>query len=202
MKKIVVIILSTLLLVTTILPASAATYQYIYDNESLFDNSPDMLNMSKDIRHKLDFDVHIYSISSTEEADSIVNKNMQNASALLFFIDRNQNITWWSGSGVKKIIRDVDFEKLVSSIKLTPNQYTEPINYILASILNVFVYKTTSTPKPAETISPTNSYSNDPVDNIFNTIINYIRQHPIPIFLLLIALIAYVLYHRYHSEEK
>ena len=62
MKKIFAMSLAFILLLVLSVPvqANAATYEYIIDNENLFDDSTDMISMAKEIRNKLDFNIHCH----------------------------------------------------------------------------------------------------------------------------------------------
>ena len=72
-------------------PANAtSSYEYIIDSENLFDDSSEMLTMAKKIRNKLDFNIHIFSVENIESAETIIKDYMQDASALLIFISKDE----------------------------------------------------------------------------------------------------------------
>ena len=207
MKKIVMCFTS-LILVLLLMPsvAFATSYEYIIDNANLFDDSNDMISMSKEIRNKLDFDIHIYSMTSLEDTEEIIKQHMQNSSVLLIFISEQEEMSWYSGSSVQRTIRDVDFENLFSHVSVSHKQYTQAVNFILSKILSIYVYGN-------ETIDdyalPSDYYSNTLEDESWLSMnlqyfINYIRKHPVEILVTLVVLVGCFLYilNKYYKKPN
>ena len=203
MKKFVMCCLAVVLSVLIIVPtAFAASYEYIIDNSNLFDDSNDMISMAKEIRNKLDFNIHIYSVSSLENIQSIVDEYLQDSSAFIIFISEDYQMTWYSGSIVQKTIRDVDLEILFSSAPTNKNQYTKSVNFILSKVLSIYVYG-------EETIDDFTIPSDYADENNtgwfwlnFNYAVNFIKTHPVRILLIIVLLVVLVFYYRKRSSEK
>lgn len=187
--------------------AWASSYEYIVDSQKLFDNSTDMITMCKEIRNKLDFNIHVYSVTDEADAESIVEEYQQDASAFLILVSKEKGITWWSGSNVKKTIRDIDFEIIFTSTKATsPNQYTQVVNQILSNIIEIYI-RGTKTTDDLNSISNFTAPQKDEgnwLQRNLNAWITYIKQHPVHVLGLLIFAFAVLFYYRYrdiHKEE-
>ena len=179
-------------------PANAtSSYEYIIDSENLFDDSSEMLTMAKKIRNKLDFNIHIFSVENIESAETIIKDYMQDASALLIFISKDQKMTWWSASGVKHVIRDVDFEGLFGTITFKSNQYTEPVNYVLSRIISTYIDHSTETlyDEPEEPAKPETAEK-----PWYKTIYDEIIGHPFRFFAA--VLVGFACYFWYFRDKK
>lgn len=133
-KKIFSLVLVILVLLVPATNVFASSYEYIIDNANIFDDSNYMIQQAKNLRSKLDLEVHIYSVDEITEADSIFEEYIQNSSALILVISKNGEIEWYTGSVTKKVIRDVDMEEIIASNHLADKQYTTYINNILYDI--------------------------------------------------------------------
>lgn len=133
-KKIFSLVLVILVLLVPVSNVFASSYEYIIDNANIFDDSYYMIQQAKNLRSKLDLEIHIYSVDEITEADSIFEEYIQNSSALILVISKNGEIEWYTGSVTKKIIRDVDMEEIIDSNQFSDKQYTTYINNILYDI--------------------------------------------------------------------
>lgn len=196
MKRIVMFLTILVLTLTLgITPAYATSYEYIIDNANLFDDSTDMISMAKEIRSKLDFDIHIYSLATLEDSEEIIDQYIQDSSVLLIFISEEEQMSWYSGSSVQHTIRDVDFENLFSTVRISPNQYTQGVNFILSKILSIYVYETETIDDYTTFSGPSRVEEQNWFVMNFNYCINFIRTHPVRILILLIVLIGCVIYY-------
>lgn len=133
-KKIFSLVLIILVLLFPVNNVFASSYEYIIDNANIFDDSNYMIQQAKNLRSKLDLEVHIYSVDEITDADSIFEEYIQNSSALILVISKDGNIEYYTGSVAKKVVRDVDMEEIISSNHLADKQYTTYINDILYDI--------------------------------------------------------------------
>lgn len=214
MKKFVMTILTVFIAFSVmIFPVYASTYDYIIDEASVFDDSNDMISMAKEIRNKLDFNIHIYSLNSMNDSSEIIDEYTQDSSVLLIFISKDGAMDWYSGSSVKHTIRDVDFEILFSSVSVSDNQYTVPINYILNQILEIYVYgnktiddltspiiEETSNVNPSSVEESQSTKEENWFAMNFNYFIQFIRNHPTRILIIIAVLLVALGYYEHKNR--
>lgn len=195
MKKVVMCLISlVLLLALTPSIAFASSYEYIFDNSNLFDDSTDMISMAKEIRNKLDFDIHIYSVCSLEDSEEVINQYAQNSSVLLIFISEDDEMSWYAGSSVQKTIRDIDFENLFSHVSISHKNYTQAVNFILSKILSIYVYEDETIDSYAVSSDHVDVQNQSWLSLNFHYCVNFIQKHPIRILIALILLSGCVIY--------
>lgn len=200
MKKIVMCLISCIMVLLISISASASSYEYIIDNYNLFDDSSEMISMAKEIRSKLDFNIHIYSLDTTEDSYDIIEQYVQDSSVLLIFVPRIGPMDWYAGSTVQRTIKDVDLENIFAHVTIGKKQYTKAVNSILSKILAIYVYE-------EETIDKyeiTTKHNNDSQFSMnLQHWLNIISQHPaevlVCIFLLVVAII-YLIQKRFEKE--
>lgn len=203
MKKIVMCLTSLFLLFMLTIPiAFASSYEYIFDNSNLFDDSTDMISMAKEIRNKLDFDIHVYSVASLEDIEEIINEHVQNSSVLLIFVSKENEMSWYSGSSVQQTIRDIDFENLFSHVSISRKQYTQAVNFILSKILSIYVYENETIDDYAISSDYMDIQNQSWLSLNFHYCVNFIRQHPVRILVILIFLIGCVIYLTQHNKNS
>lgn len=203
MKRIVMCLTSFLLLLAlTPSIAFASSYEYIFDNSNLFDDSTDMISMAKEIRNKLDFDIHIYSVCSLEDTEEVIDQYVQNSSVLLIFISEENEMSWYAGSSVQRTIRDVDFENLFSHVSISRKQYTQAVNFILSKILSIYVYEEETIDNYAVSSDYVDVQNQSWLSLNFHYCINFIRQHPVRILMTLILLSGCVIYLSRHNRNS
>lgn len=203
MKKFVMYLVTIVFALAIFTPAYAATstYTYILDNASLFDDSTDMLSMAKEIRSKLDFSIHIYSVESIDDSEEIISQHIQDSTALLIFISEDGEMTWYSGSIVKHTIRDVDFENLFSNIRTSNKHYTSDVNFILSKIISIYIDQTETIDNYVVDYKNETSTQSWLVMN-FNYCINFIKTHPVRILFVIIILSAALIYYNRRSNRE
>lgn len=121
--------------------AYATNYDYVTDNEGLFDDSSEMYASLKELRQKLDFEIHVYSVKNESDANKVFDEYIQESNAVILAMDRDGNIYWYTGASVKHTVRDVDMEEIIEyAQKAYKNRnYTEVINLILTDLVDMYI---------------------------------------------------------------
>ena len=207
MKKIFAMSLALILLLALSVPvkANAATYEYIIDNENLFDDSTDMISMAKEIRNKLDFNIHIYSVTDINDADEILNEYIQDATALIIFISKDGEMDWWAGSSVTRVIREVDLEKMFSDVQVKNKQYTKAVNSILYNILVVYTggTKTKNPNSDTEVNELIRKIKEETWLGInFRYYANWIKNHPVQLIITVVVVVGLIVYNSGRKKDE
>lgn len=121
--------------VLTNVPANGSTlYEYVIDEANIFDDSNYMIQQLKNLRSKLDVNIHVYSVEEISQADKIFDEYVQDSTALILVVAKDGSVDWYTGSVTKKILRDYDMEEIIASNPILDKQYTTSINEILQQI--------------------------------------------------------------------
>lgn len=121
--------------------AYATNYDYVSDTEGLYDDSSEMYASLKELRQKLDFEIHIYSVKNEADANKVFDEYIQESNAVIIAMDKDGNIYWYTGASVKHTVRDVDMEEIIDyAQKAYKNRnYTEVINLILTDLVDMYI---------------------------------------------------------------
>ena len=121
--------------------AYATNYDYVNDKEGLYDDSSEMYAYLKELRQKLDFEIHVYSVKDLDDANNVFDEYIQKSNAVILAMDRDGNIYWYTGASVKHTVRDVDMEEIIEyDQKIYKNRnYTEVINLVLTDLIDMYI---------------------------------------------------------------
>ena len=201
MKKIVVLLLTFIVIFSTMTMIEATSYTYVSDQENLFDDSADMIALCAEIRNKLDFNIEVITLAMMEDKEPIIEANLQDSQRLLIFVTTDEKIDYWAGSAVTKTIREVEFELLLNTYKITDRQYTKTVNKLLSAIVEIYINgKSFDDYVQKEEIMLVDTEQDSWAMMTFKYMVNFVKTHPIRIIVTIVVLVGMVLF--YYNRGK
>ena len=207
MKKIVTLLLTLIVIFSTMTAVKATNYTYVSDQENLFDDSSDMTALCAEIRNKLDFNISVITVAKMEDKEPIIEANLQDSQRLLIFATADEQMDYWAGSAVTKTIRDVEFELLFNTYKITDQQYTRTVNKLLSAIVEIYINgKNINDFVEREEIMIVDAEQDSWAIMTLKYMVNFIKTHPIRIIIAIAVLIGMVIFYynrgKFHKVEE